>query len=181
MTPLFRHVILIIEDEQSVALLFAAALREAGFATTISNDAEDGLSRLQRQEWSCVVCDLCLPDSDGFETIQRVSAVARVPIVVVTGDYSRENELRAMREYGVQCYLAKPTDINLLVRAVQVAIARWFWLTRKEQRIVALLAERDAMLAERRRAKWPKSAKATVIAAVITALALLLGELVKRL
>src|SRR5258708_39280554 len=82
---------------------------------------EQGVRIAAERPTHLVLCDLQLPDIDGFEVLRRLRAqpqTARVPIVAVTalamvGD--RERALAA----GFDAYVSKPIDPESFVRQVE--------------------------------------------------------------
>ena len=84
----------------------------------------DGIDRLQRGQSTAVILDLSLPDSQGIEAFDRVSAAApRVPILILSGPEEEEAAKRAV-QHGAQDYLPRDRlDSYTLPRAVQSVIA----------------------------------------------------------
>jgi len=80
---------------------------------------------VERADINLVLLDLSLPDSQGFETFERLLAHGRnVPILVMSGVDDESLALR-MVHAGAQDYLVKGKfDAQLLVRAMRYAIER---------------------------------------------------------
>jgi CheY-like chemotaxis protein len=79
--------VLVVEDEQNVRYIAAAALRLAGFAVSELATGRDALGHLADAGAACdlVVLDVMLPDVDGFEVCRRLRAAGNeVPIVFLT-------------------------------------------------------------------------------------------------
>lgn len=104
--------LLAVEDDPNDQSWLLALLEEStlcpyhiSFAPTMA-DAEVSLTV---GEVDCVLLDLSLPDSWGFESVERITRVApHVPIVVVTGQDDKDLGIRAI-EYGAHDYLSKGT------------------------------------------------------------------------
>ena len=72
----------------------------------------------------CVVLDLHMPETNGFEVQSRLAAEAtKVPVVVITGHDSPAAQQRAMAG-GASAYLKKPVDARPLFEAVRAAAVR---------------------------------------------------------
>lgn len=126
-TPKLRRV-LAIEDSRAHVKLIEYLLSESGrvnFKLTSAARLADGLERLDQGGIDVVLLDLGLPDSEGLDTLHKVSSHSpHVPIVVLTGLDDDTVAGRAVRE-GAEDYLVKGEfDSDLLVRAVRYAIAR---------------------------------------------------------
>jgi two-component system, response regulator len=132
--------LLLVEDEESDALLFRRALKSAGMElhceiVTTGHDAirylaGDGhLNDLVRVPLpSLVLLDLNLPDLHGCDVLKRIreSHGAAVAIVVFTS--SREwRDVHQAYELGANGYVVKPGTLNQLKLLVRDLCA--FWLT----------------------------------------------------
>lgn len=83
-------VVLIIEDDQSVALTFERMLQLAGHEVTRAESAESGLEQAARHRPDAVILDIRMPVMGGLEFIRRLradAATAGLPVGIVTGDY----------------------------------------------------------------------------------------------
>jgi two-component system cell cycle response regulator len=104
----------------------------------------DAINSLVEAEFDAILLDLSLPDSFGLNTVKSIKAqVSTVPIVVLS---SLNDELMAIEvvRCGAQDYLVKKGfSGQLLVRAVQYAIAR----SRTEEALLQV-AQRERLLAK---------------------------------
>jgi len=120
--------VLVVEDNPTDARLLEMILAKVttqGFRWRRVDRLSDALTLLNQRRYDIVLLDLALPDSYGLDTIRRVrSAVADVPIVVLTGLDDEAIGLASLRE-GAQDYLLKDElRPNLLSRAMRYAIER---------------------------------------------------------
>ena len=80
--------VLVIDDEQSARDLVAGSLRPEGFEVITAASGDEGLALAVAQPPDLVICDLVMPDMDGFEVVSRLSASEMpkdVPILILTG------------------------------------------------------------------------------------------------
>ncbi|MBI4598063.1 MAG: response regulator [Candidatus Omnitrophica bacterium] len=122
--------VLLIEDNPDDAQMIREALgaiKTATFDLVWSNRVSMGLQRLGEGGIDIILTDLHLPDSSGFETIQKVTGQARgVPVIVLTSSDDEALDMKAL-QYGAQDYLVKgyvQVYRNLLERSVRYAIER---------------------------------------------------------
>src|SRR5688572_181690 len=109
--------ILIIEDNPANMELMAYLLETFGYSVSGAMDGAEGLRRAREEQWDLVVCDVQLPDMDGFDVASALKAspaTRAMPIVAVTalamaGD--REKVIAA----GFDGYLTKPIDAERFV------------------------------------------------------------------
>lgn len=121
--------LLLVEDDLGDRRLFEEQLRAGGLRSrvTTAGSASEALDVLQEQDdIDLVLLDLGLPDTEGLEAIDRVTAVARdVPVVVLTGRADDpELAVSALRR-GAHDYLVKgQTGASELARAIRYALER---------------------------------------------------------
>jgi Flp pilus assembly CpaE family ATPase len=120
--------VLLIEDSPDYAELvqiWLAAKQDVAFSLNWTDTLAGGLRRLAQGGVDLVLMDLGLPDSDGFETFQRLRPhVAGIPVIVLSAGDNEGLALRTVQE-GAQDYLVKSSsNAESLVRAVQYALVR---------------------------------------------------------
>ena len=79
----------IIEDEEGIANVSAAAMRTAGFETEVIRDGSTALARLDAVAPALVLLDLNLPGVSGFDILNQIRAEPRLKetkVIIVTGD-----------------------------------------------------------------------------------------------
>ncbi|MFA5881880.1 MAG: response regulator, partial [Eubacteriales bacterium] len=118
----------LIEDNSGDVRLIKKMLSEATgvrFATECCTRLQSCLERLTKGGIDVILLDLGLPDSQGFETFNKVHEWApALPIIVLTGLNDEELAAKAVR-MGAQDYLLKgQLDSSLLVHAIRYAIER---------------------------------------------------------
>jgi two-component system OmpR family response regulator len=117
--------VLVVEDEDNVRYVAAAALRLAGFAVSEVANGQDALGHLASPGAACdlVVLDVLLPDVDGFEVCRRLRGAGNeVPVVFLTARDAVEDRLRGLT-IGDD-YLAKPFSVEELVARVRAILRR---------------------------------------------------------
>lgn len=118
-----EHCILIVEDQEDLAELYEATLEKAGYKVRTAYTGEEGIAEFRADGADVVLLDMTLPEMHGSEVLREVRKLnASVPVIIITGE---ENEqLREQCErLGVQEYLSKPVDYNLMLGAIKHALA----------------------------------------------------------
>ncbi len=81
--------VLVIDDDEWVCRLLAVAMKEAGFQITITENAADGFFRAVEEQPDCIVCDVDLPDHNGYWVAKKIrahpSSIAMAPFVFLSG------------------------------------------------------------------------------------------------
>ena len=64
--------IILIEDNRDLVQVLAEGLTESGFVVDYAYDGEEGLNKIFKNEYECIVLDIMLPKTDGYELIKQV-------------------------------------------------------------------------------------------------------------
>jgi PAS domain S-box-containing protein len=134
--------VLLVEDNPGDARLIQEYLKDqAGDEFKITRVARlsEAQAAVEHSVFSVILLDLHLPDSQGLETLQRLTAAAHsIPIIVMTGLDDRDLALDAVHE-GAQDYLVKgQVDSETIARAIHHAIDRQQLQTDLMQQAAAL-------------------------------------------
>jgi CheY-like chemotaxis protein len=109
--------ILVVEDYGDALQATVAALRRDGADVTAVGNAADALQAVRGQPFDLIVCDLGLPDEDGYSLLQRIrkggGRGAETPAVALTGWALPEEKERARRA-GFSAFLRKPAALDEL-------------------------------------------------------------------
>jgi two-component system, sensor histidine kinase len=114
--------ILIVEDNMDAAVTLARLLGRYGHEVTLAYTGEAGL--VQARDWhpDVVLCDLGLPQMDGFAVAQALRhdpATASTRLIAVTG-YGQDEDRHRSDEAGFDLHLTKPVDPKELQRLLAV-------------------------------------------------------------
>lgn len=120
--------VLMIEDDEGTRDTFAMMLGELGAQVTTAPSAAAGLELVEPLQPHVILCDVAMPDEDGYAFIRQLRARGRerggaTPAAALTALAGEEDRKRAL-EAGFQMHLAKPIDADQLAAAVG-ALARW--------------------------------------------------------
>jgi signal transduction histidine kinase/DNA-binding response OmpR family regulator len=146
--------VLIIEDDseqlESIRLLLASRDVETVGAQT----AADCLARLQAETFDCMVLDLRLPDTSGFDLLDQLSrddSFAFPPVIVYTGrDLTQDEELR-LRRFSKSIIIKGAKSPERLLDEVTLFLHQVVSeLPENQQRMLAKALNRDSALDGRR-------------------------------
>jgi signal transduction histidine kinase len=116
--------LLVVDDEESVAVTMAAILEMDGHRVTVSTSGLEAVGQLRKSSFDLVLTDLRLDDMDGLSIVSEVRR--RQPetvVIMLTGYASLESAIKALRE-GAYDYLIKPCDVEELRAVVARGIER---------------------------------------------------------
>ena len=118
--------ILVVEDEEKLALGLKAGLEHQGFSVDYLMDGEKGETRIRtcRGDYDMVILDLMLPGKNGFEVCRDVRlAGVTLPILILTARDSTEDKVLALNN-GADDYLVKPFSFDELVARMHALLRR---------------------------------------------------------
>ena len=114
--------VLLVEDDESIAIVITAALEAEGFAVTRCDSIADRDRLLAAGSFDALVTDVVLTDGDGIETLGTVRALhPHMPIIILSAQNTLDTAVRAS-DTGAFEYFPKPFDIDELARTVRQAV-----------------------------------------------------------
>ena len=112
--------LLIVEDEDSIAIPLADGLRREGFEV---ERVATGADALAAPEPDLMLLDLRLPDMDGYAVAREVRARSRVPIIMVTARGEEVDRVVGL-EIGADDYVVKPFGLRELIARINAVMRR---------------------------------------------------------
>ena len=135
---------LVVEDEDSIALLVRSYLERDGFTIVRARSGEEALKELERNPVRVVVLDIGLPDIDGFDVCSRIREHSRVPVVMLTARDEEPDRITGL-ELGAVDYVTKPFSPRELLARVKAVLRRTeAWLDEPELSLADVVVRRDA-------------------------------------
>lgn len=118
-----RPAILLVDDEESLLLVYSEALGSK-YAVTTATSAKEAEFKLRKQNFRAIVSDHLMPGGNGMGLLVRVrEEYPEMQRLLVTGYMKPEMLLRSVNEAAIFRYLLKPVALSDLVRAVDEAVA----------------------------------------------------------
>jgi two-component system sensor histidine kinase RpfC len=118
--------VLVAEDSDMNRQVFKGILEYMGLDVNFANTGIDALKRLKEEIFDLLIVDIQMPGMSGFEVISRCKSLfsgkSRIPIVVVTGDVTKEVQDEC-NELGVDRFLSKPVESERLRGVVYELLA----------------------------------------------------------
>lgn len=114
--------ILLVDDNLDMRQMLKAALEMEGFAVQEAANGREALELQRRRPFRVLITDIFMPDTDGFETIDRFrKEFPDTKIVVISGDsrITRRDYLSAAKLIGADATLSKPVEPRALIEAVR--------------------------------------------------------------
>jgi signal transduction histidine kinase len=113
--------ILIVEDSEDTLSLLSAIFGKEGAKVTTASSANEALDSIKGKRPNLIVSDIGMPDTDGYEFLQRVKVLPgmdQVPAIAISGYASDEDRARAF-DVGYVALVPKPIDVDDLFGIIQ--------------------------------------------------------------
>jgi len=115
--------ILIVEDDQNIALALALRLKSAGYETSTAGDALTGMSAAASLQPDLVLLDISMPAGNGFTVAERMRSAVPDPAPIIFLTASKQPGFRERaRALGAAGYFEKPYEAETLLAAVREQI-----------------------------------------------------------
>ena len=115
--------ILIIEDDEVMALTLAGFLQKQGYTTFTQEDGSNILGLIDEHEPDALILDVNLPGKDGFEICREARAVFDDPIIMLTARDQEIDEIIGL-EIGADDYISKPAEPRLVLARLKACLRR---------------------------------------------------------
>lgn len=113
--------ILVVEDEIGIRDDICTLLNFEGYETIEAGNGVEALVQIEAHLPDLILCDIGMPEMDGFELIQQVKdkpEYAAIPFVFLSARTSTQDIKRGL-ELGAHAYLTKPFTTEELIDVVR--------------------------------------------------------------
>ena len=117
-----KYSVLYIED--NVDLLDFMAQKLSAEFSIYTSDGTDAIERALDLIPDLIVCDLNLPEKNGFEIceiLKKDLRTSHIPIIILTASDSQESYIKAL-ESGADVFLTKPFSLKVLVQSLKALL-----------------------------------------------------------
>lgn len=119
--------ILLVEDEESLAIGLEYNLSGEGYRVFRSADGKDALQKIEKETFDLIILDIMLPYVNGFEVAARVRELyPRLPILMLTAKTQAKDRVQGL-QVGADDYLTKPFHLEELLLRVEGMLRRKTW------------------------------------------------------
>ncbi len=119
--------VLLVEDEESLAIGLEYNLNEEGYEVVRAGDGERAIELFDAEDIDLVILDIMLPRIDGFGVAEHIRENSpQMPILMLTARTAPADRIRGL-ETGADDYLAKPFHLKELLLRVRGMLKRKSW------------------------------------------------------
>ena len=122
-----KYIILLVEDEENLAIGLQYNLTEEGYIVELAKDGREAIKLFETKKVDLIILDIMIPYIDGFEIARRVRKKdPQMPILMLTARTTREDKVKGL-ELGADDYITKPFHLDELLLRVKGMLKRKMW------------------------------------------------------
>ena len=117
--------ILVIDDEKDVVKVLVARLTEQGYEVSFAFNGEGAFIEIERNKPDLIILDIMLPGMGGNEIagkLREKPATRKIPIIFLSALQRKEEEKEQDGIVGGNVILAKPFDLDVLLKKIREKI-----------------------------------------------------------
>ncbi len=118
-----KEMVLIVEDEQKLAVLLEEYLQRADFSTCCLADGAAVVPWVRERKPELILLDLMLPGRNGLDICREIRSFSSVPIIILTARIDEIDRLLGL-ELGADDYICKPFSPREVVARVRTVLRR---------------------------------------------------------
>ncbi len=116
--------ILIADDEALIRRLVSDFLKNAGYETVEAVNGREAIEIFQADnDIDLIICDIMMPEADGWEVCKTIRETSSVPILMLTARSQEFDEIVSF-ESGADDFVTKPFSPTILVKRVEALLKR---------------------------------------------------------
>jgi DNA-binding response OmpR family regulator len=115
--------ILVVEDEDSIALPLATALEREGWATRVTGSVPEAIALAAELQPDLMLLDVMLSDGSGLDVCREVRRHSSLPIIMLTARGDETDRVVGL-ELGADDYVVKPFSARELIARIRAVLRR---------------------------------------------------------
>ena len=112
--------VVVADDNQQLREMIAQYLTQMD-GIELAGTAANGVAALElvkEKEPDVLICDMIMPQMDGYGVLERLRGMSRVPAVIALTALGRDDFIARAINLGACYYMVKPFDLELLAQRV---------------------------------------------------------------
>jgi hypothetical protein len=105
--------ILVVEDHSDTLEALSRLLEHFGHEISTAEDAQSARDMINSKEFDVILCDIALPDGNGYDIIAEAKRKRPLKAVALSG-FAARDDIERGRKAGFDFHLTKPVDFHEL-------------------------------------------------------------------
>jgi len=121
-----QKTVMIVEDEEDAAELFAEMMRVSGFRVITTYKSEPAIGMMNTEKPDLILLDVMMPEISGLDILRQMRRdpnLANIPVILITAK-GMPADIKNGMEAGASTYLTKPVGFLELKEAVEQTIGK---------------------------------------------------------
>jgi len=115
--------LLLVEDDEAIAVGLEYSLSQEGFEVVICNDAASALDKITSQDFDFAIIDISLPDGNGFDVCKKLKEKGDTPVIFLTARDDEGSVVMGL-DIGADDYITKPFRLRELHSRIRAVLRR---------------------------------------------------------
>ena len=113
--------ILVVDDERAIRNSLKEILTDEGYEVDTAEDGAAGFALAERERYNIIFCDIKMPNMDGIEFLDKISAEGTdAAVVMISGHGDIETAVECIKK-GAFDFIQKPLDLNRILITIKNA------------------------------------------------------------
>ncbi|MEB3228018.1 MAG: response regulator transcription factor [Synechocystis sp.] len=122
--PKDSHRLLLVDDDPNLILLVKDYLEFQGYQVSTAGNGREALDSLTKETPDMIICDIMMPEMDGYTFINQVRADARtswIPVMFLSAKGQSQDRVKGLNN-GADVYMVKPFEPEELAAQVESSL-----------------------------------------------------------
>ena len=133
-----KQKLLLVDDDSEVLAINKEYFENAGYLVATATSAKEALAFMRKNNFSCIVLDVMMPNVDGFSFCKIIRKNSDVPIIFLSGKVEEDDRINGLL-LGADDYMTKPYSLRELSARIEVNIRRHDATKKKDVNNTSLL------------------------------------------
>lgn len=114
-----KKTVLLIDDNEDILFILSDGLKNY-FRTICISDSKEALNELQKNDIDFVICDVMMPEPDGFQICESIKSnfeFSHIPVILLTARNTLQSKIEGL-EAGADVYIEKPFSMEFLLAQI---------------------------------------------------------------
>ena len=116
--------LLLIDDDPNLILLVKDYLEFRGYKVITAENGREALEVLQQQTPDMIICDVMMPEMDGYTLVQQIrnnTSTSWIPVLFLSAKGQSQDRVKGLN-MGADVYMVKPFEPEELVAQVESSL-----------------------------------------------------------
>ena len=117
--------LLLVDDDPNLILLVKDYLEFRGYDVMAAESGNEALEILKQQTPDLIICDVMMPDMDGYTLIEAIrsdSKIQSIPVLLLSAKGQNQDRIKGFNT-GADIYMTKPFEPEVLVAQIKSFLA----------------------------------------------------------